>query len=361
MAIKKVTLKRYNGVDIDDLFPTTTLDQIISEGTGAGGTDESLSSYLDNRFINIDQRAAANGVATLDENAKLKPGQLPNYVFTGGIESRGVVNLSSGKTVDDIMDTEGGSTVNKLTTPGDYLQVSSTGVFEQGSTWTGTILPPGDEGDFLFPVTLESGDWITVNEVNYSNNTVTFAIVNNTYKYASTTERGVVRLMDAANTSELTNNSMDVITENFMFDNLAEGELNGGASGANNILNKLAGSNHIHDGRYFTEAEIDDFFAGTTAITGYNKSDWDSAFDKRVDSLSFVGNAEANNGVLTITRQDNTTLTVNLQNDYRYYTKALINGWIDGTNTINGDTYTPVVYGENPTSTITGAILIDLD
>ncbi len=32
------------------------------------------------------------------------------------------------------------------------------------------------------------------------------------------------------------------------------------------------------DGRYYTETEIGDFFAGTTAITGYAKSNWDTAY-----------------------------------------------------------------------------------
>jgi hypothetical protein len=35
---------------------------------------------------------------------------------------------------------------------------------------------------------------------------------------------------------------------------------------------------HVHDGRYYTESEIGTFFAGTTAITGYNKSNWDTAY-----------------------------------------------------------------------------------
>lgn len=39
-----------------------------------------------------------------------------------------------------------------------------------------------------------------------------------------------------------------------------------------------AAASHTHDDRYYTETEVSNFFSGTTAITGYNKSNWDTAF-----------------------------------------------------------------------------------
>lgn len=39
-----------------------------------------------------------------------------------------------------------------------------------------------------------------------------------------------------------------------------------------------AAASHTHDDRYYTETEVGNFFGGTTAITGYNKSNWDTAF-----------------------------------------------------------------------------------
>ncbi|TXG80732.1 MAG: hypothetical protein E6R13_07625 [Spirochaetes bacterium] len=39
-----------------------------------------------------------------------------------------------------------------------------------------------------------------------------------------------------------------------------------------------AASSHTHDDRYYTEGEVGNFFSGATAITGYNKSNWDTAF-----------------------------------------------------------------------------------
>lgn len=337
MAFKKVTLKRYDGTENVDLFPTTTVDQIISEGTGAAGADESLSQYLDNTFINLDEKGAAGGVATLDSNQKLTPSQLPDYVFSGGIEFSGVVDLTNGKTVDDIMDVEDGTTNNLVDKLGDYLQVSATGDFEQGTTWTGTILPPGDEGDYTFPVTLEAGDWIVVNEVDHATNNVTFAIVNNTFKYASTTERGIVRLTDAADVTELTNGSLDVVTEDFMYDNVVTGELNGGTGGANDELTGLAGSDHIHDGRYFTETELEDFFEGTVSITGYNKANWDTAYDDKINSASF----DDGDGVLTLTQQDAGTITVDLDGRYAESITAAQTDSTDGIDIVQtGDSYT---------------------
>ena len=35
---------------------------------------------------------------------------------------------------------------------------------------------------------------------------------------------------------------------------------------------------HNHDARYYTETEMDEFFDGTTAKTGYNKTNWDTAY-----------------------------------------------------------------------------------
>ena len=54
-----------------------------------------------------------------------------------------------------------------------------------------------------------------------------------------------------------------------------------------------------------------------------------------------------------------TQSSVNL--DGRYYTETEINNWLGGTATLNGDSYTPIIYGAAPSSTIEGAILIDED
>ena len=45
-----------------------------------------------------------------------------------------------------------------------------------------------------------------------------------------------------------------------------------------NHASAFALSSHTHDDRYYTETEIGNFFSGTTAITGYSKTNWDAAY-----------------------------------------------------------------------------------
>jgi hypothetical protein len=49
-------------------------------------------------------------------------------------------------------------------------------------------------------------------------------------------------------------------------------------SGTTSIAVTVANDSHTHDTRYYTETEIGNFFSGTTAITGYSKTNWDTAY-----------------------------------------------------------------------------------
>ena len=55
-----------------------------------------------------------------------------------------------------------------------------------------------------------------------------------------------------------------------------------------------APTSHTHDDRYYTETEIGNFFSGTTAITGYSKTNWDSAY-----TYSQVGHLPLSGGTLS--------------------------------------------------------------
>ena len=44
------------------------------------------------------------------------------------------------------------------------------------------------------------------------------------------------------------------------------------------VPSTFAPSAHTHDDRYYTETEIGNFFSGASAITGYNKTNWDTAY-----------------------------------------------------------------------------------
>ena len=63
---------------------------------------------------------------------------------------------------------------------------------------------------------------------------------------------------------------------------------------------------------YYDRNQIDDFFGGAEAITGYNKSNWDAAYNDKINSASF----NTTTGVLTLTQQDLGTVTVDLDGRY---------------------------------------------
>jgi hypothetical protein len=393
MAIKEVTLRRYNGTGTDTLMPTTTMAQVQVSTSDT----TSITDFLINNYINLTEKGAADGVATLDTNQKIPYSQLPSSILGG-------LKFVSSLSVNTDLDTLGAAFTTDTDAIGSYY--IATADIEITSTAFSTVLEPGDEGDFTPPISIEAGDWVIITDWAVDN--YTFAIINNTYALATDTEKGLVTLSSATDTTGTTSK---VITENVL----------GGLIGT--AANTIAAGDHLHDDRYYTETEIGTFFDGSTSISGYNKTNWDTAYSEKINSTSF----NTADGVLTLTRQDNTTLTVDLDGRYvetitaaqtdsttgivigntgtaftvahsntssvgdvdnadgnviqdmtfdtyghvqtttsvnldgRYYTETEINNWLGGTATLNGDSYTPIIYGTDPTSTITGAILIDED
>ena len=74
------------------------------------------------------------------------------------------------------------------------------------------------------------------------------------------------------------------------------------------LLAAKSNTGHTHDDRYYTETEVNNFFSAATAITGYNKSNWDAAYNKRPTAISFSGTGTK---TLTLTQGDGSTLTAN--------------------------------------------------
>ena len=74
---------------------------------------------------------------------------------------------------------------------------------------------------------------------------------------------------------------------------------------------KYAESSHTHDDRYYTESEVNSFFAGSTAISGYNKSNWDTAYSwgnhASAGYLTSVTNISGYSG--TLISEDNRTIS----------------------------------------------------
>ena len=320
----KITLKRVidSSGNVAELFPTTTLDQIISEGTGVAGADESLSSFLTSTYIPLTQRAAALGVATLNGDGKVPFAQLPSSV-TGGMKFVGTIDASAGNTeanavglstlFDELTYANFATTAPELV--GSYRVVTDSGwiknsagtinttayfEFRVGSEGASTLDDAiGEEGDNTSPIYLEKGDWIVftarrnpTSGVNY----YVFSIINNTYQNATATVKGVVELSDAANTSELSGD--EVITESVL----------DGLIGAIGDANKLAPAAHNHDNVYYTETEIGNILGGSTAVTGYNKTNWDTAYDNHITGIGVSGS----NGLITLTQQDGGTITANI-------------------------------------------------
>ena len=429
-----VTLKRYNGTDYDVILPTSHLGQLYTDDT----LSVSLSSYLDNRYINLDQVGANAGLATLNANGKLTNTQVPDYLF-GGLKFAGAtlsaVDVDTSGEValllDGVQQTYGNATIDGLVglywiASEDIVILNAGGPEQAGSTgrhYVWASQQPGEEDeDGTTGLTVESGDWVIVTAISGTGTSgdpynVTFGIVNNTYQNASSNARGIVTLSSETNTTGTTDK---VITEGILGGLIVPD--NADLDGATNT-NLIAPAAHHHDGQYYKESEVDAFFAGTASATGYNKVNWDLAYAEKINSAAF----DTANGVLALTQQDTDIIAVDLDGRYaeditaaqtdsadgiivsqtgntytvahfdtssvadvtntngnviqsmtfdtfghlqthatvdldgRYYTETEIDDWIDGSGTINGNTYVPILYGAAPTSSITGALIIDID
>ena len=187
-----IQIKRYNGSAWDALYPKTTAENIISGTLNAARIPSLAASKITSgtfdaaRIPNLDASKITTGTISVS--------RLPASVI-GGMQFAGSIDLNglTGKTVDDL-GTAG------LSAPGDYLIVSADGEFKQGTTITATVAAPGDEGDSTFPISLEAGDWIVLTDSDGNNNTYDIAIVNNTYRDATTGTKGIVELATNAET-----------------------------------------------------------------------------------------------------------------------------------------------------------------
>jgi hypothetical protein len=143
--------------------------------------------------------------AVFDTNSKLKVGYLPDVVV-GGMNFAGTISLAT--------DQDGAALYAAgLVDVGDYLIVTNAGnIVAGGSIQALAVQAPGDEGDSTLPVTLEAGDWIVLTDKSGSSpQTLTVAIVNNTYQTATTSAYGIARLSNATTYAGLSGN--DVVTE----------------------------------------------------------------------------------------------------------------------------------------------------
>ena len=98
---------------------------------------------------------------------------------------------------------------------------------------------------------------------------------------------------------------------------------------------------------YYDRNLIDDFFSGAEEITGYNRSNWDAAYNDKINTASF----STTTGVLTLTQQDTGTVTVDL--DGRFYLDTNPSGYISGISFANVSAKPTTIAGYGITDAIT--------
>ena len=424
----KITLKRVTDTSgtTADLFPTTTVDQIFTIDGNGDPTSTTLDSHLTSTYIPLSQKGANSGVAELNSSGKVPVAQLPDEVFSG-LTLVGTITTSStpptGLDIAHLIDggansaysfTTLDSFASKSYTNGDYAGIgdryighywisnSSLGavtLIDNSSSdeaeWNSAVFDDGVAPSGTSPnanfLSLESGDWIIITGWDETNDRFKISVVNNNTTSASASTKGVVQLSNATSVTGMSGN--DVITEGVL------AGLVGTASG------DLAAGDHLHDGRYYTETEIGSFFSGGTSISGYNKTNWDTAYGwgdhasggyqsatnsqsvsltgavtgtgtiTNFGNLSIATTATSDptltlsgdaSGSATFTNLGNATLAVTVANDShthdgRYYTETEFNNWLDGDTAIDGHNFTEILYGASPSSTNVGTILIDID
>jgi hypothetical protein len=335
MANFEVTLKRVidTSGNTDVILPTTTMNQIFTDTTLA----TNLSTYLGNTFIPLSQKGSANGVVPLDANSKIDIGYFPNAIFDNLKFIATVTTVGGQTTLRHYADHAVGQAALLNRSPiGLYFLVNlSAGLTVSSNPTAGIVgslyyITNWDITDAATVGTansMEQGDWFIVTGFSGAGTVgnpyvVNFASVENTYELATEATHGIVRLApDSLGNLTGLSGYKEVIT----IGNLVN--LIGTDSG------QIADGGHLHDSRYYTETEIGNFFSGSASITGYNKSNWDTAYG--------WGNHAGLYSALGHTHDD------------RYYTESEIDTKISG--------HVPVLYGANPTSNVVGAILIDQD
>jgi hypothetical protein len=265
-----IQIKRKTGNSTyENLYPATVISQVSG-----------LQDALDNK-ISTSQKGVANGVATLDANIKIPIAQLPDAVFdsllyygstTGNVGTEGTrqVLAASLLAARDAADAANrsikgyyflitiGGTISDLT--GIQALASDPAVFvtlqfrpTDGGT-SGTASPSSG--------TLEAGDWFVIEAIGGGDGSssgaaiiFTASVINNVYENASTANAGVVTIVGSTqnagrynsdtNLLGLQDGHSDVVTENFLFDNIQVD----GTDLYNNgtpITNKIASASHTH-------------------------------------------------------------------------------------------------------------------
>lgn len=188
MADRKITLRRNNSGTSEAMYPTTTIDQIMSTN---GST------------------------AAFDSNGKLEYAHLPDGII-GGLKFQHTITAAQTDSDSEIA-AEIESAVAAYGVDGavgSYWIASNEQTWYDAGAYTSggatnsygwTVHAPNEEDNGGGTgLTAEAGDWIIITEIalqSGNNYNVTLGVINNNYKDATTSARGVVRLATNAVTS----------------------------------------------------------------------------------------------------------------------------------------------------------------
>ena len=195
MALREIIIKRATALNVyDTLYPKTTIAQVID-----------LTNALLNK-VETSLIGAPSGLATLDGAGKVPETQLPASVF-GGMRYVGAMGLdTSTGALDTLIDTfivnNGGTKI------GCYF-IATTAITIT-VTINSVIRYNDDDGAVVgSTVVLEPGDWILYD--SFIDPDSYWSVVNNTYRDATPTNKGIVKLSSTSAYGLLAGN--DVITE----------------------------------------------------------------------------------------------------------------------------------------------------
>lgn len=245
MADINVKLRRLNGGTWDQLFPKTTIDQIVDLTTVGDNLLNKANPTADS-FVRINQngtvdylsatqlKSASEGMDAADKihnhaiadvtntvalggdgvslatkltgkadltapGGTIVSAQIPDFLFSG---MRFIATATTGATMTSLLALINGTSDTEK--KGGYFVATADFTLTSGTNSSLTVLYGDDGGvETGASVAVEKGDWIVYAGSNG------FAIVNNTYRVADTSSKGIVALSAGTNTlrSQLQNSS----------------------------------------------------------------------------------------------------------------------------------------------------------